>query len=79
MPEAAPRKSRPHPRAGSFYTVRKGDILGRIAQRHYGTVRAVPLILEANPSLGDGSRLRVGQRILLPFRKQVLPRVKGGR
>ncbi len=81
VPEAAPRRARPRPRprAGSFYTVRKGDILGRIAQRHYGTVRAVPLILEANPSLGDGSRLRVGQRILLPFRKQVLPRVKGGR
>ncbi len=74
LPPAGSEERRPSlPRAGSFYVVKKGDILGRIAQRHYGTVKAVPLILEANPELGDGSRLRVGQRILLPFRK------KGGR
>ena len=66
----AERPSRPLPKAGTFYVVKKGDILGRIAQKHYGTVKAVPMILEANPDLGDGSRLKVGQRILLPFRKQ---------
>ncbi len=67
------------PRAGTFYTVRKGDILGKISQRHYGTVKAVPLILEANPSLGDGALLKVGQRILLPFRSQGPSGKKGGR
>ncbi len=76
---AARREPRPLPRAGSFYTVRKGDILGRIAQRHYGTVKAIPLILEANPFLGDGSHIREGQRILLPFRNQGASRGKGGR
>ncbi len=51
---------------GTYYVVKKGDVLSRIAKRKYGTTRAVSLILKANPWLGDGSIIRVGQKIYLP-------------
>ena len=46
------------------YTVKKGDILGRIAQKQLGSVRYVGAIRDANPGLSDN--LKIGQVIVLP-------------
>ncbi|ATW24442.1 LysM peptidoglycan-binding domain-containing protein [Candidatus Formimonas warabiya] len=47
---------------GTFYTIRSGDTLPRLATRFNTTVNA---ILNANPGL-DPDRLRVGRRICIP-------------
>ncbi|MBQ7666899.1 MAG: LysM peptidoglycan-binding domain-containing protein, partial [Kiritimatiellae bacterium] len=45
------------------YVVQSGDILGRIARKHNVSEKA---ILEANPSVKDPNRIRVGQRLAIP-------------
>lgn len=52
---------------GTTYTVKAGDSLWKIAERHYGkggAARMIPLIKQANPTLTD--TLRIGQKIQLP-------------
>ena len=48
------------------YVVRSGDTISQIAQSMLGTVRNVPLLLMANPEVGNRNRIAVGQRLLLP-------------
>ena len=52
------------------YTVKAGDTFWRIAQQNYTTVAA---IVTANPDT-DPARLRVGERIILPFGYDVVPK-----
>ncbi len=63
-PPSAPR---PTPTGGKtrLYTVQRGEVLGQIAQRECGTVKAVPSIVALNPGL-DPNRVAAGQQILLP-------------
>ncbi len=52
---------------GSFYTVQKGDVLGSIAQKVYGSSKHWNKIFEANSDLlGDPNSLKVGQRLRIP-------------
>ena len=56
----------------TIYIVRSGDTLYDIAERQYGRGELYPLILKANPSLGDGSKLRVGQKLSVPNRADAI-------
>ena len=47
------------------YTVRKGDTLGRIARKFYGSPGRYPLIVSAN-RITDPDALTVGQRLTIP-------------
>lgn len=47
------------------YTIRKGDILGEIAQRELGSSRHWKAILELNPGV-DPKKLKPGQELVLP-------------
>ena len=60
---AAPKKTLPAKAGFTVYTVKQGDILGRIANAHKTTQKA---ILAANPGLKDPSRIRVGQQLYVP-------------
>ncbi len=67
VPDASVPVSKPStvckvPAGGSVYTVKNGDILGRIARSHGVSVRA---IMEAN-SLKSADRIRVGQKLYIP-------------
>ncbi|MFT4514300.1 MAG: LysM repeat protein, partial [Planctomycetota bacterium] len=53
-PAASPRE----------YIVKKGDILGRIAQKQLGSTRYVSSIRDLNPGLTDD--LKIGQMLVLP-------------
>lgn len=57
----------------SVYTVKDGDILGRIARSHGVTVRA---IMEAN-SLKSADRIRVGQKLSIPAASAVTKKHSG--
>src|SRR5262245_58064982 len=48
-----------------FYTVKRGDTLGRIARRFYGDATRYPLIVSAN-RIKDPDRLAVGRRLVIP-------------
>jgi len=50
---------------GRTYTIRKGDVLGLIAQRELGTAKRWKEILSLNPGL-DEKKLVVGATLLLP-------------
>ena len=50
---------------GTKYVVKKGDTLSKIAQKKYGTVKAVKKILAANPGLNP-DLIKIGQTIILP-------------
>ena len=63
-PDAAERRL-----GGTYYTVRSGDSLWKIARRHYGSAGSMALILAGNPGLTEKSRLQPGQKILLPHRE----------
>ncbi|MFO8015187.1 MAG: LysM peptidoglycan-binding domain-containing protein [Phycisphaerae bacterium] len=54
------------------YVIASGDTLYDIAMQKYGDPKYVQTIQEANPGL-DPSRLRVGDRIILPKPKQAQP------
>ncbi len=50
-----------------FYTVKSGDTLGAIAQRHYGKASAFTKIFEANrPMLEHPDRIYPGQVLRIP-------------
>lgn len=57
-PASAPAGSR-------TYVVQRGEVLGVIAQRECGTVKAIPSILALNPGL-DPNRVVAGQTLVLP-------------
>lgn len=50
---------------GTTYTVRAGDTLAGIARAH-GVPGGWQAVRAANPSVGDGSRIYPGQRLVLP-------------
>ncbi len=50
-----------------FYTVVKGDTLGKIAKAHYGNAMKYPVIFEANkPMLKDPNLIYPGQVLRIP-------------
>ncbi len=53
--------------AATFYTVAKGDTLGKIAKEHYGNAMKYPVIFEANrPMLEHPDRIYPGQVLRIP-------------
>lgn len=49
------------------HVVQSGETLSELAQRYYGTVRAMPKLLELNRDrIDDADSLRVGQKIRVP-------------
>ena len=56
---------KPAPAGSGVYVVQPGDILGRIALKH-GVSRQA--ILDANPSIKDPNKLKVGQKLKIPPR-----------
>lgn len=65
---AAPSTPRPTPVAGKsrLYTVQRGEVLGQIAQRECGSVKALSAIVALNPGLNP-DRVVAGQALLLPL------------
>jgi nucleoid-associated protein YgaU len=47
-------------------TVRKGDTLWGLAREHLGRGAAWKCLAEANPELGEPTRLQIGQRVMMP-------------
>ena len=47
-------------------TMQKGDTLWGLAREHLGRGAAWKCLAEANPELGEPTRLQIGQRVLLP-------------
>ena len=66
----APSAAAVTPAAGgesTFYTVKPGDTLGKIAQEHYGAASKYTLIFEANqPMLKDPNKIYPGQSLRIP-------------
>ncbi|MEM7247394.1 MAG: peptidoglycan-binding protein LysM [Acidobacteriota bacterium] len=55
------------PAASSFYTVKSGDNLSKIAKAHYGESSKYMLIFEANkPMLSDPDKIYPGQTLRIP-------------
>jgi len=51
----------------TFYTVKPGDTLSKIAAAHYGDANKYPLIFEANrPMLSDPDKIYPGQSLRIP-------------
>lgn len=51
----------------TFYTVVRGDTLGKIAKEHYGNAMKYPVIFEANkPMLSDPDKIYPGQVLRIP-------------
>jgi len=51
----------------TFYTVKSGDTLGKIAQQHYGAASKYTVIFEANqPMLSDPDKIYPGQKLRIP-------------
>ena len=51
----------------TFYTVKSGDTLSKIAQEHYGAANKYMVIFEANkPMLADPDKIKVGQSLRIP-------------
>ena len=51
----------------SFYTVKSGDTLSKIAKEHYGDAMKYPVIFEANkPMLEDPDKIYPGQVLRIP-------------
>jgi len=56
----------PEPEA-TFYTVKSGDSLSKIARAHYGNATKYPIIFEANrPMLSDPDKIYPGQVLRIP-------------
>ena len=56
----------PEPEA-TFYTVKSGDTLSKIAKQHYGNAMKYPVIFEANkPMLKDPDKIYPGQVLRIP-------------
>ncbi len=59
----------PEPEA-TFYTVKRGDSLSKIAKAHYGDAMKYPVIFEANrPMLKDPDKIYPGQVLRIPSLK----------
>ena len=55
------------PGESTFYTVKSGDTLGKIAQEHYGSAGKYTAIFEANkPMLKDPDKIYPGQSLRIP-------------
>ncbi len=51
----------------TFYTVKAGDTLSKIAAAHYGSANKYPIIFEANrPMLSDPDKIYPGQSLRIP-------------
>ena len=51
----------------TFYTVKSGDSLSKIAKQHYGNAMKYPVIFEANkPMLTDPDKIYPGQVLRIP-------------
>ncbi|HBL31036.1 MAG TPA: peptidoglycan-binding protein LysM [Acidobacteria bacterium] len=51
----------------TYYEVKKGDTLSKIAKEHYGNANKYPVIFEANkPMLEDPDKIYPGQRLRIP-------------
>lgn len=51
----------------TFYTVKSGDTLSKIAKEHYGDAMKYPTIFEANrPMLEDPDKIYPGQTLRIP-------------
>ena len=51
----------------TFYTVKSGDTLGKIAKQVYGDAGKYPVIFEANkPMLKDPNKIYPGQSLRIP-------------
>jgi nucleoid-associated protein YgaU len=51
----------------TFYTVKSGDTLGKIAAQVYGNANKYPVIFEANkPMLSDPNKIYPGQSLRIP-------------
>lgn len=51
----------------TFYTVKSGDTLGKIAKAHYGDAGKYPVVFEANkPMLKDPDKIYPGQSLRIP-------------
>ncbi len=51
----------------TFYTVKPGDSLSKIAKQHYGNAMKYPVIFEANkPMLSDPDKIYPGQVLRIP-------------
>ncbi len=48
-----------------YHTIKRGDTLGEISQRYYGTMTHWQKIVQANPKL-EPKRLTVGMKIIIP-------------
>ena len=56
----------PEPEA-TYYTVKPGDSLSKIAKEHYGDAMKYPVIFEANkPMLSDPDKIYPGQNLRIP-------------
>jgi nucleoid-associated protein YgaU len=63
-PSAAPQ---PAPSASTFYTVKSGDTLSKIAKQLYGDANRYPELFEANkPMLKDPDKIYPGQVLRIP-------------
>ena len=58
--------TQPAPEA-TYYEVKSGDTLSKIAQQHYGNANKYPVIFEANkPMLKDPDHIYPGQKLRIP-------------
>jgi len=64
---SAAAASRPAAEEPRKHVVREGDTLWKLAEQYYGNGAKANLIAEANrATLGDASKLRVGQTLIIP-------------
>lgn len=64
------KDSNPSPAVSSEYVVRRGDSLGKIARRFYGSASKIRPIMAAN-NLTENSVLRIGQKLIIPKTEEV--------
>ncbi len=49
-----------------FHIVRPNETLSKISQQHYGTVRKLKKILDANPNVVDANKIIPGMKLTIP-------------
>ena len=63
----APTPEAPAEPEGTYYEVKRGDSLSKIAKAHYGDAKKYPQIFEANrPMLKDPNKIYPGQVLRIP-------------
>ena len=66
-PDAAGQAAGAAEKESTFYTVKPGDTLSKIAKQFYGDASKYPVIFEANkPMLTDPDKIYVGQNLRIP-------------